>query len=789
MIQSVTIAGQTVWLLTAEPNTDASYSASIELPTETERGLTGQEHRRPLAARARIGMQWTSALSGDDLRKLRTALQSVQGARFAVPLWPALMTEGETLYPFNAAYYARKTSAGWTVVAGGSRPGSLLEGEAIAPLVIGVLRSTVDPILNGPDWADVPFDFNEDSKLSWVEPAPITFAPGPAAAAGSPPIFPLRPDWGEDPHTGGSVTEVSRETVGFQRESSQAFYPSSAYRVVDLPFVLQGPADLATLFAFFVDRGGGVKAQWVPSALRESRLTSPVAPSDTTLAVASIADLGGTRHLLLDDNEKRVAVVATAAANPIPLASPPGQAFSLGWTTLWSLILARQTESRLSLSFEARDWARTRIRFAEVPAEYSAAVGETAGVTLGGSAAVAHLYRLTVLAPTPEVFRYTSHEFDLTDGTDTWTADAIEHGQISESLNLQAPSVSLRSRVTSSHPLARLMGLRLEFRLRVEILEAVVTAFGSVADIPPVFVRHTVSGLFHEVVANTLGVVVMAINQTGIAGAFAATYVRHQITGLYHEVVANTVGGSVTLAVSATGIAGSFSPVYLRHLSSGLYHELVATTLGSAVVLAISQSSSLPPGSPRRRIFFGEVRKATYDGPFVNAECVAAGGIGQGELLRMTGGHGCSASVYDSLCGVLAADYQVAAVVDASVSNSNTVVVKSSGTAWASGLYPAHHFAGGLLTLGSGSSTVHRVIADSTATNGSGKVTLTLGLAITAAANAAATLLPGCNGSIERCRTFNVDGQGGKRFRGFPFTPITAPQQVKSSGDVGGGKK
>ena len=789
MIQQTTIAGQTVWLLTAPPSNEGGYSVGIEMPTETERGLTGQEHRRQMASRGRVSMSWGCVLSDSDIRKLRTALQANQGARFAVPFWPGLTQEPEDLYPFAAAYYAVETSGVWSVVESGSRPLTLPDGDSVAPLLIGVLRSMPEPLFSSPGWADVSFDFAEDSRLSWIEAAPETFEVGPAAASGNPPLFPFRPDWGESPRTGGSITEVVRENIGFQRESSQAFYPSSASRIVDLSFVIQGPAEVARLFAFWAERGGGVRACWVPSALRESRLLSSVASSDTTLSVESVADLGGTRHLLLDDNTKRRPVVATAAANPIPLASPVGADFDRRWATLWSLLLVRQVESKLSLQFTDRQWATLKIRFAEVPAEYSAGVGETAGVTLGASPAEAHLYRLTVLAPTPEVFRYTSHEFPLTDGTDTWTPENIEHGQISESLNLQAPAVSLRSRVTPSNPLARLIGLRLEHRLRVEIIAATLTGFGSIADLPPVYVRHLVTGLYHEVVANTLGVVVMAINPVGIAGSFPPTYVRNTATGLYHEVTANTVGPAVTLAINPAGISGTYSPVYLRHIVSTLYHELTANTLAGVVVLSINPSSSLPPGTPKRRLFFGEVRKGTYDGPYVNAECVAAGGIGQSELLRITAGHGCSATVYDSLCGVLASDYQVAAVVDASVTNSNTVTIKSGGTAWASGLYPAHHFAGGLLTLGSGSSTVHRVIADSGATDGSGKVLLTLGLAVTAAANAAVVALPGCNGSISRCKQFNVDGQGGKRFRGFPFTPIQAPQQVKSAGDVRGGKK
>lgn len=183
-------------------------------------------------------------------------------------------------------------------------------------------------------------------------------------------------------------------------------------------------------------------------------------------------------------------------------------------------------------------------------------------------------------------------------------------------------------------------------------------------------------------------------------------------------------------------------------------------------------------------LFRGEVETFEPSGARFNARCSAlASLLGRSVPARPVGTR-CPWTFCDGngRCGASRATWEVAAVVVGAVSESSAVQVQSSGAAWTTGTFAAHRFANGELTA----AAVSRLVADSTAPNGSGIMTLTLTLPVTLAAGASVGLLPGCDGDFATCTGYSQTAT----FGGAPFIPPRnlLEFQPKKDGSYGGKK-
>lgn len=667
-----THGGETVHMLTLSPA--SGVAVEFSLPTDTEgRGLTDREGRFALGNRVRTSIRFTVRFSGSQVAALRSKLQTLGNNPVALPFWPLLTYwQDRASIPCNAGFWCAFTPDwGTFTVSTAGVPNGFAATDFVAPLVVGRLAERRDPVFFDEDVAELDVDLSDGVPQSWLAPNSVAaFTAGPSAAGTTPPLFPYRAQWSQPVSSGNAVVPITRTQLGQLRGTADVFYPQPGARRVRFGVTLEGNF-WVELLRFWTDRRASVKPLWLPGELVEARLTANVGASDTSLQIDSVSNLGANRHLLLDDLTNRAAVVATAANTPLPLSASVGTAFNRSFTRLQSLILARFAEDRLALTFPDGETADATLVFRELTTELTAPSGETFGTQLGALADRTFLYRFTLLYPgSPQVWRYTSHDADVSDGSNTWTSAPFEHGDLRETLNLERVALELRSRHFTGSPLALFFPFQLEFPLRVEVFEATLTG--------------------------------------------------------------------------------------------------VSTVTGAT------------------RLFFGEVEDVSAEGPMLTVSAVAMGGLFERQVPRFLFGPQCNHSVYSGPCGANQASFTRAATVAATVAASNTVTVQSAGTAWTPSSFAAHDYAGGLLILGSGSNVVQRIIADSTAPDGSGIVTLTLAFPLSASVGAAASLVLGCDGSFATC---GARFSNATRFGGFPFMPVGNPSMVKVSSGVAGSKK
>ncbi|HTI71459.1 MAG TPA: hypothetical protein VMF06_15915, partial [Candidatus Limnocylindria bacterium] len=474
MLVSTTIAGADAWLCLARPIWRDGVTARIDLPTDLEVGLTARETRTPLAQRVRTSCTFSTYLKDGDIATWQNALGQIGQTPVAVPFWPGL---GFLAAPavLDAAYYIRfAADRTWTIVEGGSRPSTIDAGELLVPVLLGRFNEVPIPELLDGRLAKVAVSFVEASPLTWIAGPTASFTAGPAAAVGAPPVWPLRMDWTPGPKTGSAETQIDRQQIGYRRETADTYYAQPPVRPLEFSCALQSQAEWIRLLSFFGQRQANAKPFWIRSGVSPASVAAAIASVDTSIQVDSVANIGTQRTFVLLDGVKSAIVKATAATNPLPLTGAVGAAFDQARTRLESLLLVRFAQSQLSLRWRAPDSASAQISVRELPAEYSTAGGETAGVTVGARLPIAHLYKFSIMYPgTPVDSRFTGEEdVTLSDGVHTWTGGHFEHSDISEALNLDKTQVTIKSRIFEGNPLGLYFPFQLEFPLRVEIYEA-----------------------------------------------------------------------------------------------------------------------------------------------------------------------------------------------------------------------------------------------------------------------------------------------------------------------------
>lgn len=409
MIKVFSIGSAPSFLLPYQPNWRAGIETRFEIPAKADRGLTGREARRAFGTTLRVETEFELLLEQADAAAFRNALQDADLAKSKVvfPFWPGVRAYGDTEpVPFATGRWLFTSASGYHAVHDtpdpmGPFPGGLLvvpvlEGRLVDPprceaLTDEVLKVRVRLRDEGPP----------ERSLQVTSEG---FASGPETGGRTPPLFPLRVNFGEGVETGNAEVEIDHRQLGFCRAESSVLYPQNPARTFAFPLRLVSLEDAAALLKFFAERQAVTETFWLPSHLAETRLaldtsaTVPIIPITGTPAA-----FGQNRFVAFTDPERTVArrieeFTIFEAFHALRVNSSPGR-FLAANTSLSTLALARFAKPSLTLQWGSNGEADARVEFREVPTEYQVATGEALGVTVGALPRRAFLYTFRVNIP------------------------------------------------------------------------------------------------------------------------------------------------------------------------------------------------------------------------------------------------------------------------------------------------------------------------------------------------------------------------------------------------------
>ena len=476
-----TILGESCWILPYSPDWRSGIEARFTLPADAERSLTGRESRRAYADSQRLEMTFQSILTAQEAATLRNALQSSSFENLPIwfPFWP-----GEWLFePGYGSVFSSAQSIQWD--GNGSAalvldPTNLMGPYPITTKWIPALRgyfSETPSIEAVTDELFVArFRIKEDGPANLaLQVNGSALAYGPQIPGRNYPVFPFRPQWRGPVETGKAEIEIDRRDMGFNRQEVRVVYPQSPERAIRFELSLHGNQTGADLIRFFDVAQGNAATFWCPTWMSEARLSADVAFGSASLSVTNGNSIGSNAYLALVDQSgvTEVRQVSAKSSGSILLTQPVAAAHSMATTSLATAALVRFARSGLTLRWRSTDEVEASVELKEAATDYYTPTGETHGDTIGTLNRSCFLYRFTVTYPgTSQVWRFTSYEEPLEDNSGTYTPQPIEHGEICETLNLERNEVQLRTRAFEGNPLLRFIPFRLEFPMKLEVIEA-----------------------------------------------------------------------------------------------------------------------------------------------------------------------------------------------------------------------------------------------------------------------------------------------------------------------------
>ena len=209
---AVTFNSATAYLLDDQPNWAAGFGVEASLPVTYERGLSGRETRRPQGDTLRLAVKFSANLSGSvALTNFRNSLQALNVQTVLCPFWPGEFAAG-SMPTVTAPWYVLFTAAGaFQSIQPSSALGSGF-AYAACPLMVGILPEIPEASLVNDNYGVVDYRFAENDVYPLTFPA-FTAPAGLAAAAGSLPLFPFRPNWSNPPMTAGSEVDIDLSLI------------------------------------------------------------------------------------------------------------------------------------------------------------------------------------------------------------------------------------------------------------------------------------------------------------------------------------------------------------------------------------------------------------------------------------------------------------------------------------------------------------------------------------------------------------------------------------------------
>ncbi len=465
-----------VWLLNHEPNWFHSPRLTLTRPAaEVQRSLTGREARAVEAAELRCSLEWESTLTAAGVLVLQHALQAMQDEPLLVPVWPMRTAGSEFATSPLQGGITIAWDEDWTDYA--INPAEPSDYDYAAPALLARFKTRPQPGLISDRVADVAFEVIEDSAFAEAL-APLTAA---WSTFSDRPIFPLPLEWSSEPSAGGAEATVESERIGPGRREARTFYPQNPERFIAGRVLAASLADVADLLAWW-RAAGNTRAHWLGGQLFAGELGGDAAAADDTITLAGDAAtlLGSNRYLWLDTigQEPELVHVTALAGAEVTLAAPLTAAHAAHATNVSCAVLARHLGDELELVFESPACAWAKLRWREVTPEYTPALGEAAGETLGELPAKAWLFEFTEdYAGSSVVTRLTNHERTLTSAGDVeWThrPSFDVEGELRQSLDLARDELTLRARWWAGCPFRHFLPGQLAARVLVAVYEATV---------------------------------------------------------------------------------------------------------------------------------------------------------------------------------------------------------------------------------------------------------------------------------------------------------------------------
>jgi hypothetical protein len=482
MIQSFdTVLNETCWILQYAPDWRSGIETRFTIPADAERSLTGRESRRAYADSLRVEMAFESLLTAQEAATLRNALQSPEFENRPIwfPFWPGQWPfepgYGSVFFSAQAIQWSGNASASFV-----ANPSGLTGPYPLSTRFVPALRGyfveppTVEAITD--ELFVARFRVKEDGPANLalqVNGSPLAY--GPQIAGRDYPVFPFRPQWRGPVETGKAEIEIDRRDLGFSREEARVVYPQSPERALRFELSIHGTQSGADLIRFFDVAQGNAATFWCPTWMSEARLSADVAAGATILAVTNGNAIGNNAYLALVDRSGTTEIRQITAKNgsSIQLAQALSHAHQQATTSLATAALVRFARSGLTLRWRSTDEVEASVELKEAATEYFTPTGEVHGETIGTLHRSCFLYRFTVEYPgTSQVWRFTSYEDAIEDNSGTYAPQPIEHGEIRETLNLERNEVQLRTRAFTENPLQHFIPFRLEFPMKLEIIEA-----------------------------------------------------------------------------------------------------------------------------------------------------------------------------------------------------------------------------------------------------------------------------------------------------------------------------
>lgn len=476
---AVTYNGWSGYLLNHEPSWQTAVAADFERIGDNVQGLTGRETRRATGESLRVPrLEYEAVLDGLETREVEQFLRSYQTADVACPLWPAMTRWADRASMGITGGLMVVWTDGWASweLYEGTEPEWPDDSDWVAPVIVGRLQERGITSHNA-DTATWRVNLAERSPAAWaLTPAVQSWAAGPspgAAWATAPKLFPLGLQFTEV-ESSYEVT-LQKKGSGFTRQPLEYVYAQTSARGMSLPELTDG-ANAAKLLRFFWEYAAG-RAFWASTWIENARLTAAVGALDTVLHVDSSGYVTVGDWLAFAHPGSLVAYgkVQSVGSGTITLTTAPG---ALGADTLVSrLVLVKLAKSVITLEWATPDVVNARVAVSEVPAEYAPAVDETLGTTIGLLPTRCWLYEFTwTLGGVTTAEHATSYESDLTYGGHTYTSRNVNHGEVKQSLALDADYVEITAEMWTGSLLAKLAVMRCEAPLMVTVYSATVAA-------------------------------------------------------------------------------------------------------------------------------------------------------------------------------------------------------------------------------------------------------------------------------------------------------------------------
>lgn len=240
----ITHNGNTIALLTTQPNMGAGLGVRYSIATTLEEGLSGRESRRAVHEALRIEQTLTFVMEAAEADAFRLGLQALGTAYVGIPLWLDYLLGSEYAERLHTAQFLLRFSNS-TLVAGDS---VLVAGEYYAPLLVGRLKDKPKYAVLSEGVCEVTITVREDSPWAY------RIAPRDTVSAST---FPsIAPDWTDVMEQW--TDEIDFQQIGDGRTSSVVGDEHAPKWGQEAGFTLGSRDEIRTLLGFFL----AAKGRW-----------------------------------------------------------------------------------------------------------------------------------------------------------------------------------------------------------------------------------------------------------------------------------------------------------------------------------------------------------------------------------------------------------------------------------------------------------------------------------------------------------------------------------------------